>query len=309
MNGCTRQHPHRRSSGFALILVIWGLLLLTSLATGFALAVRHETRVAADLSDIARAEAAATAALHTTILALGSSDRENRWVADTRRHILPWPSARISVRVQSESGRIDINRAPRDLLIGLFAQLFTDGDVQALADRVIDWRDRDDRPQPDGAEKNAYIRSGYLYQPPNTAFYSVDELSQVMGFNNSMVARARPYLTVHSRQPRVNAISADLVVLKSIPGVDHRAAEAFIAHRESALAEDGDIDYSLLRNAKRYVDTRLGGKLFSLEIEVRLNNGLTRREHAVMRISRRESYSLLAREILPVGQPQAVTQP
>lgn len=298
----------RNASGFALILVIWGLLLLTSLATGFALAVRHETRIAADLADIARTEAAATAALHTTILALSSGSREDRWVADTRTHVLPWPSARISVRVQSESGRIDINRAPRELLIGLFAQLFDDTDAQTLADRVIDWRDRDDRPEPEGAEKADYFRAGYSYEPANSAFYSVDELSQVMGFSNSMVALARPYLTVHSRQPRVNAISADLVVLTSIPGIDHSAAEAFIAHRESALEEDGDIDYSLLRDAARYVDKRLGGRLFSLDIEVRLNNGLTRREHAVIRISRRESFSLLVRETLPVGQTQAVTQ-
>ena len=298
----------RRTRGFALILVIWCLLLLTSLATGFALAVRHETRVAADLSALARAEAAATAALHTTILALSTNDRENRWIADNSTHAIPWPSAKVAVRVQSESGRIDINRAPRELLAGLFEQLFPDSDSQTLADTLIDWRDRDDQEQPKGAENASYSQAGYGYTPSNTAFYSTDELSQVMGFNNVMVEKAKPFLTVHSRQPRVNAISADLVVLKSIPGVDQAAAEAFVAQREIALQEDADVDYTLLRNGRRHVDKKLGGKLFSLDIEVRVNDGLTRREHAVIRLSRRDAYSLLLRETLPVAAVQVREQ-
>ena len=49
----------RGAGGFALILVIWALVLLTSLATGFALAIRHEIRVAGDMASIAQAEATA----------------------------------------------------------------------------------------------------------------------------------------------------------------------------------------------------------------------------------------------------------
>ena len=56
----------QRAGGFALILVIWALVLLTSLATGFALAIRHEIRVSGDMASIAQAEATATAALHAT---------------------------------------------------------------------------------------------------------------------------------------------------------------------------------------------------------------------------------------------------
>ena len=298
-----------RNRGFALILVIWSLVLLASLATGFSHAVRHETRVAADMSAIARAEATATAALNTTVLALGSSDREARWQADGRTHLIPWPGATVTVRVQSESGRIDINRSPPELLAGLFSQLLTGSDPEALADAVIDWRDKDDIPGPAGAEKEAYSQAGYAYEPSNGAFYSVNELSQVMGFDSAMVETVKPYLTVHSGQPRINAASADLVVLAAIPEVDRATAQAFIEQRESVLAGDGELDYSLLRNGRRYLDTRRGNRLFALDIEVSLVDGLKRRERALVRLDRRQGYSLLARETRPARATPGVAPP
>ena len=63
----------RGAGGFALILVIWALVLLTSLATGFALAIRHEIRVAGDLASIAQAEATTSATLHAAAFMLGAS--------------------------------------------------------------------------------------------------------------------------------------------------------------------------------------------------------------------------------------------
>lgn len=282
--------------GFALILVIWSLVLLASLATGFAYAVRHQARVAADVADVARAEAAATAALHTMVLTLGMSDREARRQSDIGIHRVAWPQADITVQVKSESGRIDVNRAPRELLAGLFALLLPDANPEALADALIDWRDRDDRPGPAGAEQAAYAEAGYVYGPANTAFYSVNELSQVIGFDSRIVETVRPYLTVYSRQPRLNAASADLIALQAIPGIDQAAAQAFIAQRDNALANGDEVDYTPLRDARRYVNTRPGDRLLSLDIEVRLDDGFRRHEHAVLRLNRRGGHTLLARE-------------
>jgi general secretion pathway protein K len=296
-----------RRRGFALILVIWSLVLLASLATGFSHAVRQETRVASDLSAIAHAEAAATGALHTAVLALSTASREDRWQTDNQPHAIPWPGASVTVRVRSESGRIDINRAPPELLAGLFSQLFPDSDSASLADALIDWRDKDERPGAAGAEQEAYSQAGYAYGPSNSAFYSVNELSQVIGFNSTMVETAKPYLTVHSRQPRINAISADLVVLTAVPEVDQASAQAFIEQRENALAGDGDLDYSLLSKGRRYLDTRRDNRLYALDLEVRLNDGLMRHEHAVVRLDRRQGYTLLARETRPISKTAEVT--
>jgi len=300
---------NKREQGFALILVIWALVLLSSLAGGFAYAVRHEIRVAGDMAAIARAEAIATAVLNTAVLALSNTDPEQRWQIDTQTHPVPWPGASGRVTVRSESGRIDINKAPRELLAGLFSQLYADADPDALADAVIDWRDNDNRPGPAGAEYNAYIQAGYRYGPTNSPFNSVNELSQVIGFDGDMLETARDYLTVYSRQPRINIASADLVVLAAVPGIDMDKAQAFIAHRERVLVEGGKLDLAALGTGRRFLDTRPGGKYLSLDIEVVLDEGLKRQEHAVIQLDRKRGYRLLARETRPVGMvPGGETQ-
>jgi len=298
-----------RNRGFALILVIWSLVLLSSLAAGFAYAIRHEVRVAADMQSIAHAEAAATAALHTAVLGLSNSDPEQRWRADTALHPVPWPAATITVRALSESGRMDLNRSPGELLAGLFSILFPDKDPDFLADAVIDWRDPDHKPEPAGAERDAYAQAGYPYAPKNSAFDSVSELSQVIGFDGDMVEKANSYLTVYSLQPRINAASADLLVLSAVPGIEQDDVLAFIAQRERVLSEEGTLDYTPLRNGKRYLDTRSGGKIMSLDIEVRLAGGLMRREHAVIQLDRKHGYQLLARETRPISvDPQGTAK-
>lgn len=293
-----------RNRGFALLLVIWALVLLSSLAAGFAFAVRHEIRVAADTESMARAEAAATAALHTGVLALSSKDPEAAWRPDGRTHAVPWPGARITVRARSEGARIDINRAPPELLAGLFEQLFPDADSQSLADAIVDWRDSDDRPRQNGAEREHYFGAGYGYGPSNRPFRSVNELSQVIGFDGTMLEAARHYLTTYSGQSRINARSADLVTLTAVPGIDRDTAQTFIALRELVLAEGGTPDYTLLRNGRRFLDIGTGGKSLSLDIQVRLDAGMKRHEQAIIRLDRARGYELLARRTRPFDADQ-----
>ena len=298
-----------RHGGFALILVIWAIVLLASLAAGFAFAVRHEIRVAGDMASVARAEAAASAALHTAALLLGRADPEERWQADTRLRSMPWPDAVIGVRVQSESGRIDINRAPRALLLGLFAQFFPPGRADALVDALIDWRDDDDEPEPAGAEREAYEQAGYAYGPANAPFNSVNELSRVLGFDGQIKDTLRPYLTVHSRRPRINVLGADLIVLLSVPGVDRDIAATLVAQRDRILTEGGRMDFTALRSGRQYLESRPNDRLLSIDIDVRLDSGFRRREHAVIQLNRTSGYTLLARETLPTRLTPADTAP
>ena len=293
--------------GFALILVIWALVLMSSLATGFSFAVRHEIRVAGDLAAIAHAEAASAAALHSAVLAISSADPEQRWIADGQVHELAWPDATVTLSVQATSGRIDLNKAPRPLLIGLLMQLFPDADHDALADAIVDWRDKDDRPEPNGAEDVEYERAGYAYVPPNRPFHSVNELSQVMGFDSRRIEALMPYLTVHGRSDRIHAATADLVTLASIPGIGRAEAEEFIERREIALAEHEALDMTPLRRGARFLDSRVDNKSYSLLIQVSLPDGLTRRERVELQLQRNGGFNVLARETLstPTGTPGA----
>ena len=290
---------YRREKGFALILVIWAMIILTGIASGFAFAVRHETRAAGDTVDLAHAEAAATAALNTAVLALTATDTDMRWRPDGQLRQVEWKDAAADVRIRAESGRVNLSLAPTELLIGLFEQVLPEADATALAHTLVDWRDRDDDRQPEGAEESDYAKAGYRYSPPNRPLASVHELSQVMGFDRTHIEAIRPYVTVYGRQPRINAASADLLVLAAIPGIEQEAAETFVIHRAQILADGGTLDYTALRNGRRYLDTRPDYRLVSIDTEVRMPSGLTWREQAVIQLDSARGYTLLSRETLP----------
>lgn len=292
----------KRQHGMALILVMWSLVLMTGLATGFAYAVRYETRTTSDVAGLAYYEAAREAGLRYVVLALTAINLEDRWQPDGQPHQIDWQGNTVSVRLQSESGRIDLNRAPRDLLIGLFDEVLPDAPSAALADAVIDWRDRDDKTSPDGAEAREYARAGYAYGPTNLPFYSVQELSQVVGFDREMMESLTPFLTVHGLQPRVHVVSATATTLAAIPGISRAEAEAFVAYRDAAIAAGEPLRFDRLRAGRQYLDTRSVRRIYSVELAVRNADGVSRREHLVMRVDPTGRFSVMLRETLPTAE-------
>ena len=142
----------RTESGFALILVLWALVLLTTIGVSFGFAVRVETGSGTVLTDQVKAEAIATAGVRRAILGLIAEDPTERWVTDGRWYDIGWQDADLRVTLRAESGKIDLNAASPQLLAGLFENLFPESDRNALTDAVVDWRDRDDRVSENGAE-------------------------------------------------------------------------------------------------------------------------------------------------------------
>ena len=282
--------------GFAVILVIWALAVMTTIAAGFALAVRHETRVAQDGVTELESDAAMTAALSYAIYQLNLRDADRRWLADGHSHSIPTTNVSTTVTVRSEGAKIDINRAPRQLLEGLIAQLLPDAPVSQLVDALIDWRDRDDDVSPEGAEENEYRSAGYSYGPANDALRSVHELGQVMGFDADRMAALLPYLTVYSRSPRINALGADLLTLSAVPGISRADAERFIAERELAMAAGQKVSLDTLRESRRYLDMRVDSRVINMEIETRLQDTAPRKEQFVIQLRSDGYYEILAHE-------------
>lgn len=288
-----------RNRGFALILVIWALMILLGLSTGFAMAVRHETAVATDTLRQAESDAIATAARHLAVLEMNRRDPDARWLPDGRWRELQWSNAKITVRLRSESGRIDINRAPRVVLLGLLEQLAPTGDPEALADTLIDWRDRDDRPSPSGAEEAAYRAAGLGYGPANRPFISINELGRVLGFDDRLIDALRPYLTVHSRRPRINAMSAEATVLAALPGIDISTAEQFAQQRNAAYDGGENPSLAMLKEGRRFVEMQLDTRVVAIDIIVTLPDTTPHIEQVVMALARDGGYRLLARETRP----------
>lgn len=290
-----------RQQGFALLLVIWALVLLTSLGLSFAHAIRVATRSAADMTGIARSEAAATAGLHTAILALVDGDPKRRWPVDGRPHTFNRDDIEVTVRIQSEAGLINLNDAPHELLAGLFKQLLPASDPEALADSAIDWRDSDDTPGEKGAEADDYRRAGYTYAPANRPFTSVHELSRVKGFDNTLVRTVSPYLSTYGQGSRINVATAGLVVLSAVPGIEKDDAIRFVTLRDQPSTDSPILEYGALRAGRRYLDTRPDTDLLRIDVEVHRIAGTSQwHEQSVIRLDQTAGYQTLSREVLPV---------
>ena len=226
----------RRERGVALVLVMWIAVLLTVIASSFIYEARSDSLVVRNSISMARAEAAADAAVNRAVFELYRADNSpDAWRRDGA--VREWAFQGIPVRVElrDESGKIDINTAADPLLRGLLLSAgVTDEDATKLMDAILDWRDPDKLKRPNGAEESDYKSAGLTYVPGNAPFQAIEELQLVLGMRPEIYRRLMPAITVYSRQPGINSAVASRDVLLAIPGVTSAIVDAYLARREQA---------------------------------------------------------------------------
>jgi general secretion pathway protein K len=239
----------RKERGIALLLVLWVVALLTIIAVALTGTQRTETALAGNQVDAARFRALADAAVDYAMLNLmvppiTTQGREaqdapdpNLWAPDGVPHAWPFGGATLQVAVYNEASRIDLNQAPRDLLLRLLNAAGVPQDsVDSLADAIIDWRDPDNLRSPDGAEDGDYAAAGLPYGAKNGPFDCVEELQQVMGVTRQIYRLVEPALTVMSGSPQVDQQLASPLVIAALQGITVADAEA---NRQQQLAGVG----------------------------------------------------------------------
>ncbi len=230
--------PPRRQRGIALILVLWLTIMLTVIASGFAFSMRSEALSARNAVSLAQARAAADGAIERTAFELSRPRYPSAWASDGQPH--QWREGDIAIVATAvdESAKIDLNSATDPLLRGLLENVGkTAPDVAAaIADAIGDWRDPDDLRRPNGAEEADYRTSALQQKPANAPFETVTELARVKGVTPEIFARVADSLTVHSRQPGINAVTASRDVLLALPSATPEAVDAYLLLRADALA-------------------------------------------------------------------------
>ena len=226
-------------SGFALVLVLWVLSLLTIMAGSFALTMRRESTIVAGLKDNAGATAAAEAGIAYAELMLLHPEQIKRWRADGNIYQVNFGDTQVRLRLLSEAGKIDINKANLALLQGLMIQAPVEESQQAkLIGAIIDWRDQDDLVSIDGAEKKQYEDAGLKYHPRNKPFQTLEELQMVLGIDEQVYNWLAPIATVYSGQAQVNLQLASAKVLKLLPNLDAGLIDSYIATRLDTARND-----------------------------------------------------------------------
>jgi general secretion pathway protein K len=293
----------RAVNGYALVLILWVLVLLTTMAMAFSASVRTDTRAAISLSEQVRLRAAADAAIARAIQRLGEPGAAEE-VAAGASYEMPWPDANLRVTMASESAKLDINYAPRPLLMGLFQVVLPDAPAEDLADAVQDWRDRDERRSPQGAEAEDYRMAGRRHLPTNKPFRSIQELAHVMGFEAERAAKLAPYITVFARRPRIDPYSADAVVLSAVPNIDRDLAEQFVAYREAQRGLGEAVRLDMLARGSRHLERRPRLSAVNIRALARSEGGRSLVREAVIRLRGRGRYQLLDWRQAPTAPAQ-----
>jgi len=89
--------------------------------------------------------------------------------------------AKVRYGVIDEAAKININFATPESLLAL------PGMTEELADCLVDFRDRDNEPLPNGAEQEYYDQLPRPYKAKNGFFFTLEETLLVKGFNGSLL--------------------------------------------------------------------------------------------------------------------------
>ena len=212
-----------RTRGAALLLVMWLVLLLSTLVAGYAMAARIESLQGNGVARGLVAREAARAGIDYAASRMLANDPAQRWAADGRGYRFDFDGVQVLVEVRDEGAKVDLNQASADLLAGLFEALGEPQDSAIrLAGAVIDWRDPDSLLQVSGgAEDGDYQAAGLAWGAKDAAFDTVAELEQVLGMRPDVFTAAAPHLTVHGGRAMPDVRFADDIVLAAM-GIEAR---------------------------------------------------------------------------------------
>ena len=203
--------------GFALIVVLWFLVLIAAMSTYLIANARFETAIARNVLAAASAEALADAGIAQTVFDQTDAVESARWPLDGAPHTIRLLEGDVTIRLLDERQKINPNRASESLLAALFEAASVE---RALSRRIgasiADWVDRDVEARPLGAEREQYGSAGRSYAPPNTLIDHLDELQLVLGVTPQIYASVRPYLSILTDVVRPDGVMAPAVVQRAL---------------------------------------------------------------------------------------------
>lgn len=170
-----------KKRGLVLIAVLWIVVVMTAIAAIVGQTSRLDMKMAAAAMDETRCKWACRAGTETAFAVLNDDPKDADCLSDLWSdndedfNDVRLERCRHSVRVIDEASKLNINTATKDQLMSLRRM------EAHIADAILDWRDRDDNPGPEGAEAGYYENLPFPYTIRNGGFKTVRELLAVKG--------------------------------------------------------------------------------------------------------------------------------
>jgi type II secretory pathway component PulK len=215
--------------GIVLVVVLWALLLLGTIALSFAYAMRTEARAARNYADTVRAYYGARTGIERAVMMFATLPMDNVLSAPIAAEE---GDAGYRVAVESESGKIDVNLATGERIRSVLAASgVPDGEATALSDAIVSWRGGETEAGPTEGE---YAALPEPIRPRKGKMLSVEELRYVKGVSRDLYEKLLSRIfTVHGGSPQVNVNAASPVVLRAL-GLTGEQVDRLIESRKEA---------------------------------------------------------------------------
>jgi len=206
----------RRNQGFALITVLWILVLIAFIVAHVTANGRTEVRIANNIVANAEAQAAADGAIYQAIFNLSDPEPNHRWPVDGNSRKLLIGHSQVTLQLDNEAWWINPNLAAPALLEALLRVTGSDSEsARRLASDISEWAGSAPAPRPPNALLAEYRAAGLDYGPPSAPLETLDELGRVVGVTPALLAAIRPHLTLYG-PPQPDSSAADPIVAAAL---------------------------------------------------------------------------------------------
>jgi general secretion pathway protein K len=209
-----------RRNGFALLTVLWLIAALSGIVAGALLVTRLGATTSRNRILLSRGWWARESCAEI-LLARYASGQDVRLLDTLDLGRGSWCRA----QVEDWASKLDLNVASAEALESVIGS-------DSLVEALLDWRDADEIPRPQGAEADWY-RAHARRLPRNGPLADIAELRLVRGFDSAEVERLRPLLGVGGGG-RLDLNSVRPELLQVIPGMSAEAVEAVLRRRLGA---------------------------------------------------------------------------
>lgn len=216
------RRPARRR-GFALLVVIWGVGVISLLIVSFSSTERGRLAAAVNAVRAEQASLLAQSAIDAAILlligeqpSLGPAGAQ-RPARDGKPVFCAMAEAAAAIAIENEIGKVDLNSASAELLKRLFTGFGMGmSEADRLASAVVAFRTI---PANDIQMKDRdYESAGRPFGPKRGLFQTVFEFDQVVGVEGGLSRSLTPFLTVHSQMQGVDPNASPPALFAALAG-------------------------------------------------------------------------------------------
>lgn len=188
---------HNKQSGVILPTVLWIVLICLVVAANYATDVRLSIKTLANTKDTVTLNYAARAGIYVGLSNLlqdnrNTSSAQGEWIYNGKLD-----GSLLRVNAKSEVSSLALNQVDEDQIVSILSSNGIEASyAMSIAQRIIDWRDKDSQSRSDGMEDYDYYASGYKYGSKDEPFADFEELKLVSGVNETIFQILKNNLTL-----------------------------------------------------------------------------------------------------------------